>query len=150
MARISPEAREHNFMSRLKNLFALTLLVGILMEPALAIKNHNLIQWRAPTKEFVVSLYKGVFGKAPSAAIAGELASQVSSDPKSRLALFKKMVNSKEHQQQFGSNKGVWTVYRDAKGTPKVAKSQPAGFQATDVKGVSYQYAACIAGFYKR
>lgn len=137
-------------MSPLKNLFALTVLVGFLLEPALAIKNHDLIQWRAPTKEFVVSLYKGVFGKAPSAEIARDLASQVSTDPKSRLALFKKMVNSNEHQQQFGSNKGVWTVYRNAKGTPKVAKTQPAGFQATDVKGVSYQYAACIADFYER
>lgn len=78
---------------------ALSLMVGV-AAPAGAVEVPAAIRWTAPPAEFVASLYRGVLGRAPkSDAVVADWARLITNDPRSRLALFNRLVNSAAYRR---------------------------------------------------
>lgn len=129
-------------------LFAAT---ASLSAPASAVANPGAIDWDAPPAAFVGSLYAGVFGRTPeSAAVVGGWAASVTSNPTSRLTVFRGFINSPEYRRRFGSTRGNWTLGYRVRGNTTTWAAY-SGFNANytgHTSGISSGYARALVGYY--
>lgn len=127
--------------------------------PAQAVSNAGAISWNAAPGNFVVSLYVGVLGRsignANSAANAGAVAAwaaQVTSDPSSRLRVFKGFIGSPEYRQRYGSTRGDYTLGYKVQGNRvswSVYRGTTPGLTG-HTSGISFGYASALRGYYNQ
>ena len=112
--------------------FCLLLAVMVaLAGRAAAVEAPSAIRWKAPPAEFVTSIYRGVLGRAPDNDVAvADWARVVTADPRSRLALFHRFVNSAEYRRLHPKgSRGIYMLW-----TNQCPRSRAERYRVLDIQ----------------
>ena len=88
----------------LKNKLLLILILSffLISTKSLAVAHPEYINWRGSPRDFVISLYEGMYESVTeNNTLIDNMASIITSDPKSRLDLFWRFINSTEYQNSM-------------------------------------------------
>lgn len=137
-------------------LVAIALGAGMVVPPgpAHAVSNPILIQWRTPdARSFIVSLYQGVLGRNPeSEAVVRSWMTQITSNPRSRLAVFNGFLSSPEYRRRFGAGGQYHFWVNNCPRTPNnrfaVSVMPPAGSWSAQHNRISLGHGRALIGYY--
>ena len=143
---------------RLLKLFALSVLLLTLLttwETSWALPRPGSINWRGSPNNFITSLYWGVLGRAPeSRQVVAGWATQVTSQPSSRLKVFWRFVSSAEFQRsRYAKQKRQFYVYRKSQRNSRrwdyfAAKYSQSGGQRIAGGPYTHGVAVALVGYY--
>lgn len=95
--------------------FLLLTLAALAAPPGVqAVPNPGAIAWKAPARAFIVSLYRGVLGRAPeNQQVVEGWAAQVRNTAGSRLHMFERFLGCQEYQNStWASRPREYNVYQ--------------------------------------
>lgn len=132
--------------------FALLLAASV---DTYSIPNPNAINWSASPTGFVTSLYVGVLGRSPeSTAVVNGWATQVNSNPSSRLNVFWKFVGSPEYQaSSWAKQRREYNLYqkydsRSNRYTYSVSKGPLGAEYRVEYGPTTFGIAMALRGYY--
>ena len=116
-----------------------------------AVTNPEGVDWTNPvTTDFVTSAYVAIYGAAPSDMVINRQAAKIKSRA-DRYQFAKWLMLQPEYSRAFGSPRGDYLVYHNAKRTKyTVAKTLPRGYTESVERGKAFGPAFLLKTFYDR